>query len=155
MIGSVVVTAGIIKFCFYISNIYPYASRHLSLLLSVIFFFTFILADLYGEITSFNMATLGADGFYLLQSCIITRSRRYGIYLRFTVILLVILMISTPLIPYKTPRSHMMIRFVLCFAQYDIPFQIIPFIAVYIGLESSDSIDWSHLPLDLVRGIVN
>ena len=51
-IGSVLVLPGILIFCLYISNTYPYTSRLLSLLLPIIFCFTFILAGLYGEITS-------------------------------------------------------------------------------------------------------
>ena len=98
---------------------------------------------------------------YIHHSCFIpvTRSRRYGISLRFTSILLVISMISTALIPdiSLTPRSQMMLSIVFVYLKFELPAQSVSSfsITVDIGLESSDSNDWSHLPPDLARGIVN
>ena len=67
-IVSVIVLPGIIKIFLYIRNTYPYTSRLLSLLLSIIFCFTFILAGLYGEITSpETWRLLSCGGFYLLR----------------------------------------------------------------------------------------
>ena len=98
---------------------------------------------------------------YIHHSCFIpvTRSRRYGISLRFTSILLVISMISTALIPdiSLAPRSQTMLSVVFVYLEFELPAQSVSSfsITVDIGLESSDSIDWSHLPPDLARGIVN
>ena len=98
---------------------------------------------------------------YIHHSCFIpvTRSRRYGISLRFTGILLVISMISTALIPdiSLAPRSQMMLSIVFVYLKFELPAQSVSSfsITVDIGLESSDSNDWSHLPPDLARGIVN
>ena len=130
------------------------------------------MAGLYGEITSpETWRLLSCGGFYLLRllyksSLIprssqvirsiqhyrfipITPSRRYGISLRFTGILLVILMISTFLIPFKTLRPQMMFYIVFYFLKYELP----PHQSVSSFYKTV--IDWSHLPLDLVREIVN
>lgn len=109
-IGFALVMIGIIIVCGYICDIYPYVSRHLSLLLSIIFCFTFILVGLWltlcGEITSSSTWLMFTwSEVYLLESLykpslmhinmrfsLVIRysSRRYRISFRLTGILLVL-----------------------------------------------------------------
>ncbi|KAK4581064.1 hypothetical protein RGQ29_024647 [Quercus rubra] len=185
MIGGEFVIPGIITYGLYIGSFNPYACRFVSLLLSIICCFTLILTSLYGEITSpFSWLLLSLGGNLLLQLLFntslipinmrsslvirhihhycfmpITHSRRYGICLRFTGILMVISMISTSLLPDRSlaTRSQLLFSIGFIFVNFELPTQSVSsfYITVDIGPESADTIDWSHLPPDLARGIVN
>ena len=89
----------------------------------------------------------------------ITHICRYGISLRLAAILLVILIISAALILYifPPPWSQFMLSIVFNFLQFEFRVRFTSSLhnTMGIGLESSDSIDWSHLPLDLAPEIVN
>ena len=149
-------TGGVIRIIIYgLSNINFYTVRLISLLLSIVCCFILIWNSLYREITPpFTWAWLSLCGYFLLHIlyksslipinmrssmviryihhyCFIpiTRSRRSGIYLRFSCILFVILMFSTALIRCicLTPCSQIMLSIVFIFLKFKLQARCVSF----------------------------
>lgn len=162
MIWGFLIIPGIIICGFYISSLNPYTSRLLFLLLSIICCFTmmltlggYVLNQVLCSSTLIPINTLSFNDYFIP----ITHRRRNGICLRFTGILLVISMFPPALILVMSPalRCETMLSIVplVVIFQFSTTSVCSFYIIVDIGLESSDSIYWSHLPPDLAREIVN